>query len=130
MTQKTEIYKCQVCGNTVEILHEGIGELVCCSKTMIHLVENTDDTASKEKHVPVFQDGKIKVGSTPHPMEEEHHIEFIEAISPDKKYIIRKYLGAGEEAVMDINYDYSRDAFTMRELCNLHGVWTGEKHKQ
>lgn len=127
-TQKTEIYKCQVCSNVIEIVHEGIGELVCCSKPMIKLEENTDDTANKEKHVPVFQDGKIKVGSILHPMIEEHHIGFIEAMSPDRKYVIRKYLEHTEEPVMDINYDYSQDKFIMREWCNLHGVWTGEKN--
>ena len=95
---------------------------------MLHLTENTDDTAAKEKHVPVFEDNKIKVGSLPHPMSEEHHIEFIEAMSPDRKYIIRKYLEPDEEASMDVNYDYGKDLFIMREWCNLHGVWSGNKN--
>ena len=128
MTQRTELYKCRVCQNVVEVVREGIGELVCCNEPMLHLTENTEETAAKEKHVPVFEDNKIKVGSLPHPMTEEHHIQFIEAISPDRKYIIRKYLAANEEASMDINYDYGKDSFIMREWCNLHGVWTGNKN--
>lgn len=128
MTQKTQIYKCRVCSNTVEVIHEGIGELVCCSQPMLYLSENTDDTAAKEKHVPVFIDNKVQVGSVLHPMSEEHHIEFIEVISPDKKYIIRKYLEANEEPSLDVNYNYSEDDFIMREWCNLHGVWTGNKN--
>ena len=127
MTKRTEIYKCNICGNVVEIVHEGVGELVCCAQPMVHLTENTDDSASKEKHVPVFENGNIKVGALMHPMTEEHHIEFIEAISPDRKYIVRKYLENNEEPVMDTSYNYCKDAFIMREWCNLHGVWTGNK---
>ena len=128
MTKRTEIYKCQVCGNVVEIVHDGEGELVCCSKPMILLNENTDDTASKEKHVPVYEDGCIKIGSELHPMSEEHHIEFIEAMSHDRKYIIRKYLDHNEEPLMDTTYNYCKDNFIMREWCNLHGVWTANKN--
>ncbi len=128
MTQKTEIYKCRVCSNVVEIVHEGEGELVCCNEPMLHLTENTDDSAAKEKHVPVFDGTNIKVGEVIHPMTEEHHIEFIEAMSPDRKYIIRKFLEHNEEPVMDTSYNYCKDAFIMREWCNLHGVWTGRKN--
>ncbi len=128
MTHKTEIYKCQVCSNVVEILHEGEGELVCCSQPMLHLTENTDDSADKEKHVPVFDGTCIKVGKISHPMTQEHHIEFIEALSPDRKYIIRKFLEHNEEPVLDTSYNYCKDRFIMREWCNLHGVWTGHKN--
>ena len=111
MTHNTEIYICEVCSNAVEIVRGGVGELVCCSKPMKLLKENTDDTAAKEKHVPVFEDNKIKVGSVLHPMSEEHHIEFIEAISYDRKYIIRKFLEHNEEPVMDVSYNYCKDNF-------------------
>ena len=129
MTKVTEIFKCQVCNNIVEVIKSGEGELYCCNKPMIHLIENKDDTASKEKHVPVFDevDNKIKVGANTHPMLKEHYIEFIEAISPDKKYIIRKYLNPGEEPTLETNYDWSNDVFIMRELCNLHGLWENKK---
>ena len=127
MNELTEIFKCQVCHNVVEIVHSGEGELYCCGKPMIHLKANTDDGASQEKHVPIFDKGKIKVGSVLHPMSEEHHIEFIEAISPDKKYLVRKFLNYNEEPIMDTSYNYCADNFTMREFCNLHGVWSAEK---
>jgi len=89
MTQKKQIYKCMKCGNIVEVLHEGAGELVCCGEPMKLLTENTSDGA-KEKHVPVLekvQDGWwVKVGSVPHPMEEKHYIEWIELIADGASY--------------------------------------------
>ena len=54
MTERLQVYKCEVCGNIVEVLHEGEGELVCCKQPMKLLVENTVD-AAKEKHVPVVE---------------------------------------------------------------------------
>ena len=52
MSKINEIYKCNVCGNIVEVLHAGEGELVCCGQPMVLMSENTVD-AAKEKHVPV-----------------------------------------------------------------------------
>lgn len=87
MTQLNEVYRCEVCGNLVEVVHAGIGELVCCGQPMKKLVENTVD-ASKEKHVPVVErtdDGiLVKVGSVAHPMEAAHYIEWIEVIANGK----------------------------------------------
>ena len=83
MTEKLQVYKCEICGNIVEVLHEGNGELVCCGEPMKLLVENTVD-AAREKHVPVIEKTasgvKVMVGSAPHPMEESHYIEWIEVI--------------------------------------------------
>jgi len=122
MTEKLQIYKCEVCGNIVEMVHEGEGELVCCEQPMKHYEENTVD-ASKEKHVPVIEkiEGgfKVKVGSVPHPMEEKHYIEWIEVIADGKAY--RQFLKPGDapEAVFMIN----ASTITAREYCNLHGLW-------
>lgn len=126
MTELMQIYKCNICGNIVEVLHPGAGELVCCGEPMKLYDENTVD-ASAEKHVPVIEkteDGKIriKVGAEPHPMEDVHYIEFIEAISPDKKYLKRKYLHPHEEPVMEFKCDC--DKIIARELCNIHGLWS------
>src|SRR4030067_1815477 len=89
MTQRLQIYKCEVCGNIVEVLHEGVGELVCCVQPMKLLVANTVD-AAKEKHVPVIEKTatgvRVKIGSVPHPMEEKHYIEWIEIIADGKAY--------------------------------------------
>ncbi len=122
MTEKLQIYKCEVCGNIVEMVHEGEGELVCCNQPMKLYKENTVD-ASKEKHVPVIEkiEGgfKVKVGSVPHPMEEKHYIEWIEVIADGKAY--RQFLKPGDapEAVFTIN----ASTITAREYCNLHGLW-------
>ena len=87
MTELKQIYKCNICGNIVEVLHAGVGELVCCGQPMELLKEKTADVGL-EKHVPVVErlDGKteVKVGSVPHPMEEKHYIEWIEIIADGK----------------------------------------------
>ncbi len=130
MSEKMSLYKCNVCGKIVEVVHSGAGSLVCCGEPMEHLKEKSNDDAAQEKHVPVItmENGTqtIRVGSVPHPMVDEHYIMFIEAISKDKKYITRKYLSPGEEPRMDFKIN-SSDDLTAREFCNLHGFWTSEK---
>ncbi len=124
MAKRLEIYKCEKCGNIVEVLHGGEGELVCCGEPMKLFVENTVD-AAKEKHVPVVEEVakgvKVKVGSVPHPMEEKHYIEWVEVIVDGKAY--REFLkpGGAPEAVFDIK----AEGVTAREYCNLHGLWKG-----
>jgi len=123
MTQRLQVYKCQVCGNIVEVLHEGVGTLVCCGQDMTHVVENTVD-ASKEKHVPAVEkkgDGILaKVGSVAHPMEEKHYIEWIQVIAEDGS-TSRTFLKPGQapEAV----FCCVDEKATVREYCNLHGLW-------
>lgn len=124
MAKKLEIYKCAVCGNIVEVLHGGAGELVCCGKPMENLVAKTADEG-KEKHVPVIEKisggYKVKVGSVPHPMEEKHHIEWIELLANGKAY--RQFLeeGMAPEAVFNVQ----ADSVSAREHCNIHGLWKG-----
>jgi len=122
MAERLQVYKCQVCGNIVEVLHGGKGELVCCNQPMKLMVEGEVD-AAKEKHVPVIEktaDGiKVKVGSVAHPMEEKHYIEWIEVIADGKAY--RQFLSPGQapEAIFKID----AGKVTVREYCNLHGLW-------
>jgi superoxide reductase len=122
MAEKLEIYKCEVCGNIVEVLHSGKGELICCGQPMKLIKENTTD-AAKEKHVPVVEktrDGfKVKVGSVAHPMEEKHYIEWIEIIADGKAY--RQFLNPGDapEALFKID----AKQVIAREYCNIHGLW-------
>jgi superoxide reductase len=122
MAKRNEIFKCDVCGHIITILHEGGGELVCCGQPMVQLKENTVD-AAKEKHVPVIEkvaNGyKVKVGSVPHPMEDKHSIEWIELTAGDKVY--RQFLKPGQapEAV----FETAASQVSARELCNLHGLW-------
>ena len=122
MAERLEVYKCEACGNIVEVLHGGQGELVCCGAPMKLMTENTVD-AAKEKHVPVIEktaDGvKVKVGDVPHPMEDKHFIEWIEIVADGKVY--RQFLNPGEapEAVFPVQ----ANQVTAREYCNLHGHW-------
>ena len=122
MAEKMEVYKCDVCGNIVEILHGGKGQLVCCNQPMKQMKENTVD-AAKEKHVPVIEkvaNGfKVKVGSVAHPMEEKHYIEFVELIVDGKIY--RQFLAPGQAP--EAFFEISGDKVTAREYCNLHGLW-------
>jgi superoxide reductase len=124
MPERLEVYKCEVCGNIVEVLHGGEGSLVCCGADMSRLKENTVD-AAKEKHVPVIEkaDGgvKVKVGDVPHPMEEKHWIEFVELIVDGKVY--RQFLNPGEAP--EAFFPVEGDNLTAREFCNLHGLWKG-----
>ena len=122
MAEKLEIYKCKACGNIVEVIHGGEGELVCCGEAMMLMVENTVD-AAKEKHVPViekFEGGvKVKVGDVAHPMEDKHYIEWIEIIADGKAD--RQFLNPGEKPEAVFKTDAQN--VTAREYCNLHGLW-------
>lgn len=122
MTKILEIYKCEICGNIVEMVHEGKGELVCCGQPMKLFEENTTD-AAREKHVPVVEkiDGgfKVKIGGVPHPMEEKHYIEWIEVIADGKAY--RQFLKPG--GIPEAIFKIEAQKITAREYCNLHGLW-------
>jgi len=122
MAEKLEIYKCEKCGNMVEVVHGGVGTLVCCNEPMVLLTENTTDAAT-EKHVPVIEkvaDGyKVTVGSVPHPMLDAHYIEWIELIADGKAY--RQFLNPGDEPVA--TFCIAAETVTAREFCNLHGLW-------
>ncbi|MEE8397729.1 MAG: desulfoferrodoxin [Desulfobacterales bacterium] len=123
MAKRLEVYKCNICGNIVEVLNAGGGELVCCGKPMDQMVENTVD-AAKEKHVPVIEKGagtiKVTVGSVAHPMEDKHYIQWIEIIADGKAY--RQFLNPGDTP--EATFSIDADQVTAREYCNLHGLWS------
>ena len=123
MIALNQLYKCDVCGNIVEVVHAGAPALVCCNKPMNVLTENTVD-ASKEKHVPVKEmtaDGLlVKVGSVAHPMEEKHYIEFIQVITEEGK-VCTHFLKPGQKP--EALFPLKSDKVTVREYCNLHGLW-------
>jgi len=125
MADTLEIYKCELCGNIVEVLHGGAGELVCCGEPMKLLAENTVD-ASKEKHVPVIERSGdkvlVKIGSVPHPMEEKHYIEWVEIIADGTAY--REFLRPGQAP--EAEFTTSAAQITAREYCNIHGLWTAK----
>ena len=126
MTKKLQVYKCEVCGNIVEVLHEGAGELVCCDQPMKLMEEQTEEQG-KEKHVPVVEKTdagiKVKVGSVPHPMEEKHYIEWIELRT--KKGTLKKFLNPGEKP--EAEFEIKEDILGAREYCNVHGLWATKK---
>ena len=122
MTELKQIYRCNICGNIVEVLHAGAGQLVCCGHPMELLKEKTEDIGL-EKHVPVIEKTesgvKVKVGSTPHPMEEKHYIEWIEIIADGRVY--RKFLKPGMKP--EAEFDVKAEKIEAREYCNIHGSW-------
>jgi len=123
MTKVREIYKCKICGNIVEVLHEGVGELVCCGEPMEKLEAKTQDS-SVEKHVPYIEktaDGiLVKVGQNQdHPMEEKHFIEWIQIIADGASY--RKFLKPGDKP--QASFKIKAGNLTAREYCNVHGLW-------
>ncbi len=125
MAKQLEIYKCNACGNIVEVTHGGAGELVCCGQPMQLMTENTVD-AAKEKHVPVIEKTsngfKVSVGSVAHPMEDKHYIEWIELVADGSAY--RQFLKPGETPEAEFCIQASQ--VTAREYCNIHGLWKSE----
>jgi len=117
-----QVYRCNVCGNIVEVLHVGGGELVCCDQPM-ELLEEKNEDEGLEKHVPIIEktdEGvKVKVGTTAHPMKDEHYIEWIEVI--DNNDLIIKFLKPGE--VPEAEFETSSDDVRARAYCNVHGLW-------
>ncbi|HDJ66159.1 MAG TPA: desulfoferrodoxin [Nitrososphaeria archaeon] len=126
MTEKLQIYRCEICGNMVEVIHTGKGQLVCCGQPMKLLEERTEDKG-KEKHVPVLEKTargvKVKIGSIPHPMEENHHIEWIELISKGNTY--RHFLKPGDKPEAEFMIE-AKEIYA-RAYCNLHGLWRSTK---
>ena len=124
MAEKREVYKCDACGNIVEVLHGGPGVLVCCGSDMKLMFENTSDGA-KEKHVPVIEKTdkgvKVKVGSVAHPMLAEHFIEWIELVADGK--VFREYLQPGQAPEATFCLCFTPKTLEAREYCNLHGLW-------
>ena len=123
MTKLREIYKCNICGNIVEIIHEGVGKLVCCDQEMELLNEKTED-ASTEKHVPYIEKTDkgvlVKVGQNQdHPMEDKHYIEWIQVIAGEASY--RKFLKPGDKPQAE--FKIKADKIQAREYCNIHGLW-------
>ncbi len=123
MAKLKEIYKCNICGNIVEIIHEGAGNLICCGQAMELLQEKTED-ASTEKHVPYIEKTDngviVKVGQNQdHPMEEKHYIEWIQIIADGVSY--RKFLKPGDRP--EAEFEIKADTIQAREYCNVHGLW-------
>lgn len=126
MTELNQVYKCSICGNIVKVYHTGGGELVCCGKPMDLQAENTED-AAQEKHIPVVEkiDGgfKVSIGSTLHPMDADHFIEWIEIFYDGKCSCIK--LKPGDTPVVE--FMVQAESVKARAYCNLHGLWSNKK---
>jgi len=122
LTERLQVYRCKVCGNIVEVLHPGVGELICCGQPMTLLEEKAKDVGL-EKHVPVIEKTeagiKVKVGSILHPMEEKHYIEWIELIADDQVY--RTFLKPGDKP--EAEFRVEAEKLSAREYCSVHGLW-------
>jgi len=125
--ERLDLFKCEICGNIIEVLEAGGGGLVCCGQPMQELIAKHNEEAMEEKHVPVFvkkENGsnEVRVGEVLHPMNEDHHILFIQTISEDKKRAGIQFFSAGEQPVKESKEDET----TAREYCNIHGLWEGK----
>ncbi|SHH17752.1 desulfoferrodoxin [Thermosipho atlanticus] len=124
MTKSGQVYKCEICGNIVEVIHAGEGILVCCGQSMTLLEEKTAES-SQEKHVPFIQEVTegylVKVGENIfHPMEEKHYIEWIELVVDGM--VFKKYLNPGDKPEVLFKVDKGKEVYA-REYCNVHGLW-------
>ena len=127
--KRYNVYKCEICGNIVEMLESGQGKLVCCNQEMTLLKEKKQETGN-EKHLPVVDINNnhifVKVGSVEHPMNSDHYIQWIELITDKKAY--KKYLNPNEkpEAEFIISSESREKVIKVRAYCNLHGLWAVE----
>jgi len=126
MTERMQVYQCEVCGNIIEVIHEGKGQLVCCGEPMRLLRPKTEDQGY-EKHVPVIERTAtgilVKVGANPHPMVEDHHIEWIEIIYDGRSQ--RQFLSAGQKP--EAEFCVTGEKILAREHCNVHGLWESRR---
>ena len=131
MTKRYEVYKCEICGNVVEVLHGSVGQLVCCGQPMKLMNEQTADT-SQEKHVPfIKREGNaymVRVGENiPHPMEEKHYIEWIEIVVDGVAH--KRFLKPGDKPEAIFEIPEGKEVFA-REYCNIHGLWINKEVKK
>jgi superoxide reductase len=124
MSEVLQIWKCEICGNIISVLHRGSDSLVCCGENMVLQEENSVD-ASKEKHAPIIEGKKVKIGSIEHPMGDGHYIEWIEA-TLENGIISRKFLNPNDLPEVE----FCLKVLSARAYCNLHGLWKNQNQKQ
>ena len=125
MARDLKVFRCPHCGNIVTVMNYGGGTLVCCGDPMILLVAGEQDTASKEKHIPVVTvNGSVidvAVGSIPHPMTAEHYIQWISVVTDSKVYT--QYLTPTDAPKAAFTLPAGTKDYEVYEYCNLHGLW-------
>lgn len=121
-----KIYKCPICGNVVEVLYDGGGELVCCGRPM-ELMSGKEEEGN-EKHLPLIEETesgyKVKVGLVEHPMEDSHYVMWIELTVDGVNSKV--FLGPGQKPEAEFKVAKG-EKVSAREYCNVHGLWEAEK---
>lgn len=118
-----EYYKCNICGNLFEIIDDSSVVPICCNEDMTRLEPNTTE-AKGEYHIPEYklENNKltVKIGKEPHPMTNEHYIEFISIKTTRTEQ--KKYLTPNDEpiAVFELNDEKLENVYC---YCNIHGLW-------
>lgn len=123
MTIKLQIYKCNICGNLVQVFQEGDGNLVCCGQEMELMNIQYDLTEKGEKHTPKteIRENQKFVSVIGHPMSEEHYIQFIETFNNDKTELHLKFFKPNETPEMNISF--MSEEINSVEYCNIHNLW-------
>ncbi len=127
MTTQSQIYKCEICGNIVELVHEGADSLVCCGKPMTEMKEQSKGEYA-EKHAPVVKENsegvEVKIGKITHPMQEDHYIEWIEILTENG--VGRKYLNPKTNSKAEAKFPVKSELKKVRMYCNKHGLWINQ----
>ncbi len=130
MAKQFDVYKCDECGNVVELMHAASSNLACCNQAMTQM-DDSNKSGADATHVPVVEKTekgfKISVGEKPHVMTDEHSIYFIEVIIGSNQRIF--HLKPGDEPVVEFACCNTCDVkdVIVREYCDLHGLWTAAK---
>ncbi|MEG1501062.1 MAG: desulfoferrodoxin family protein [Clostridiales bacterium] len=127
MCTETRFLICKHCGNIVGLIHNAGVKIQCCGQAMEELIPNTTE-ASQEKHLPVAEIKnnlvKVQIGSQPHPMTEEHHIEWVYLQSTQGGQ--RKCLASQGKPEVVFALTENDKAEAIYAYCNLHGLWKTE----
>lgn len=119
-----KFFRCEHCGNIIEMIGDKGVPVVCCGQIMTELVAGTSDGA-REKHVPVYEvNGNsvlIKVGEVAHPMIPEHYIQWI--VLQTKNGVQRRELKPGEKPEASFALCEGDEVVAAYAYCNLHGLW-------
>ena len=119
-----KFFRCEHCGNIIEMVEDKGVPVVCCGQRMTELVAGTSDGA-REKHVPVYEVKNnivhVKVGEVAHPMIPEHYIEWI--VLQTKNGVQRKELTPGDKPEACFALCDGDEVEAVYAYCNLHGLW-------
>ena len=119
-----KFYKCEKCGKIIALVNEKPCPTMCCGEAMKEITANTVE-ASLEKHIPVFKVENnivyVEVGSTLHPMLENHYIEWV--LLETKNGNQRVKLNPGDEPKAQFAILPGDEVKAVYAYCNLHGLW-------